>query len=127
MFNQPKSEQISREQFLSQQTFDRHYRRVIENILSNSEAVILCEQDYPDHILGFLTYSLPNTVHWLYIKSVFRHQGWGNDLLRHIFPSTSEPLLCTHTGHLFKNKHTVSRYHLHYHPFSLYVGASHDQ
>lgn len=54
--------------------------KLIELILQKSHAVIICPEDDQETILGYMVYS-GNTLHWIYVKSVFRNLGMAKTLL----------------------------------------------
>ncbi len=104
--------------YITATLFNKEYHKVIEYILSYSSVMILCNKDEIDHIIGYIVYT-NDVIHWIYIKSSFRLMGLGRKLLQRIKQNNDE-VICTHYGHIFKDKRIVEKYKLIYNPFSLY-------
>lgn len=76
----------------------KHYRPMVEKILSVSRGVVMHPGDDDDHILGFCIYRfLSDTpvVSFIYVKHTYRNMGIGREMWK-IF-SSHDAVLITHT------------------------------
>jgi hypothetical protein len=77
--------------------FMDNYKRVAEALISKSTVKVACLKDDPNIILGYSILSNDfSTVHWVYVKSVFRKKG----IARSLVPA--HPVAVTHLSALGK-------------------------
>jgi ribosomal protein S18 acetylase RimI-like enzyme len=58
----------------------RKHHAIVEGLLSRSTAIIACNPEDPDHIVGYIVFE-DGVIHWLYVKKPFRQRGIGRELL----------------------------------------------
>lgn len=68
---------------ISRTAYFRGQHAVIEGLLSRSQLVVAALEDDQDQILGYAV-AAPPVLHWLYVKSLFRHYGVARALLEHL-------------------------------------------
>jgi len=57
-----------------------YQRPRIERLLGRSQVLVARPLDWAQGILGYLVYE-PNLIHYVYVKSTYRHQGVARSLL----------------------------------------------
>lgn len=76
------------------------YKERLETMLRISQVRILCAEDDPGHIGGYLITSKLadwDVVHYIYIKHAFRGLGLASALLKQVVPNFGQTLsICTH-------------------------------
>lgn len=81
--------------------FELSSRRISEKI-KNSKTVLAVHPDDPSEAFGFLCYDYDDTcltVHWLYVKSMWRRAGVASGLLDKVYPEwRSRPILFTESS-----------------------------
>lgn len=62
--------------------FMENYKTVVENFIKSSVIKVACLEEDPGVVLGFSILSKDSvSVHWLYVKQIWRNQGIGKSLL----------------------------------------------
>ncbi len=82
---------------IPKQVFMDNYKIVAENILNNSKNIVMvaCLKEDPNVILGYSILSAdPVTIHWVYVKSIWRNKGIAKSLL------PADPTAVTHLSKL---------------------------
>lgn len=83
--------------------FNEYYSKFIQNILLLPSTSIVCAvlTDDPDVILGYRVSTLPDTLHWIFVKRAFRNIGIARDL----YPKDTKYIThLTNTGRSLKSK-----------------------
>lgn len=60
---------------VDQKVYFAYYSKYVEAILAKSNVSIACLTDDPDVILGYAVYTLPETLHWVFVKGAWRAKG----------------------------------------------------
>lgn len=82
---------------IPKQVFMENYKTVAEAIINNPKNIIMiaCLKEDPNVILGYSILSAdPTTIHWVYIKSMWRKKGIAKSLL------PADPVAVTHLSKL---------------------------
>lgn len=59
---------------------------LIKTMLSNNgRAKIVCQKSDEEQIFGYIVYELPNIVHWIYVKKIYRMNGLAMAMLENVF------------------------------------------
>lgn len=80
--------------------FKKH-KELIDKLLAESNVIVLCDQDEPSYIVGYMVYTydeLNNLItHYIYIKNIWRKMGLGIQLYK-MAQKTNNDLIafCTH-------------------------------
>jgi hypothetical protein len=87
--------------FVSRESFHKIHRPRREKfVLENSENILVCApSDDPWHIIGWAAYETIDTVpviHYVYIKTLFKQNGIGKELINRIAPVTKKTVIFTH-------------------------------
>lgn len=77
--------------------FFTEYPKVIDQILSSPDTKVLIVNapDQEDVIIGFLAYA-PLTIHYVFVKNVFKRMGIATALINRAFPDPNTPIIYTH-------------------------------
>lgn len=65
---------------IDKQSFFDKYRLVIQHLLATSTIKVICLEDAPDVIAGYVVYS-GTKLHWVYVKKSWRGIGLGRELV----------------------------------------------
>lgn len=76
-----------------------YYSQVVIELLRRSQTLVVVQEEYPDIIVGYLcfeyTRSIP-TLHYLYVKELWRNRGVAQMLLNSVLSSPNQLCICTH-------------------------------
>jgi len=82
--------------------FNDHVKRVIVPMVESFPPLIACEGDHPEQIFGYACGHVNNGVpflHFAYVRSTWRRQGIGGELLKTLFPNFRNiRIQCSHFG-----------------------------
>lgn len=113
-------------------TYFVEHKKIIEDKMSNSYILILCDNDDDTQIYGFIVVEDPFVVHFLYVKYNYRQWGLGRHMLTAAVPHIGQrpinddeertvetlPTVVTHLPHgwtILKKK-----FNLTYNPYILH-------
>lgn len=65
---------------IDKESYYRNYRRVLDSILAKSKITIVCLNEDPTVILGFVVYDR-EVLHWVFVKPVWRTNGIAKSLI----------------------------------------------
>lgn len=65
--------------FIDKDYYFKEYAKIITNLLSTSTIMVTCLEEDDDVIIGYLVYNT-DTVHWAYVKQVWRNKGVANKM-----------------------------------------------
>lgn len=87
---------------INKDVFMTAYHKVIEFILKspNTTVKVCCLKDDPEVILGYAVFGADNTLHWLFVKSIWRMRGVAKALV---------PNTIRRVTHLTKSGLTIMR------------------
>lgn len=97
------------------------YHRVVEGLLKRATVLVVCPEDEPAQVCGYLVFEPGPVVilHWAYVKQVYRRMGLFRRLLLAAQVSGETPFFYTHKTHVtqgvLKNRGV-------YNPLLLYRG-----
>lgn len=110
------SEDASR---MSNEVYYGHHKKVIEQLLQTSNAVIACNPADPDQVYGYTIFQVVNgvmVIHYTYTKFTFRKLGIAKEMIHANFPTLgTEPIVVTHANRVFDN--VKEKYLLVYNPY----------
>ena len=92
-------------------------RVLIDHCVEVKGIQVFCNDDDPNHILGWVAYShIEDTkvLHFVFVKRDLRKNGVGTDLVNSIAPDWSEPFLCTHWSHYMQKIDARERWNCRY-------------
>lgn len=95
-----------------------NYKRIIANILRNSNTIILCDKNDSSQIFGFINYS-DNVINYIYIKYPYRKFKMGKHLLELVINNIPSDIPIYITHYNSKVKRTIDKYNLIYNPYLL--------
>jgi hypothetical protein len=78
---------------VNSETYFKGQHDLITLLLNNSSVIVICPEDDPESIVGYMVYS-DDVLHWIYVKSVFRNLGMAKTLMS-VFPN-GEPKQFSH-------------------------------
>jgi hypothetical protein len=68
------------QKYVNSDVYFKGQHDLIELILRTSNVVVICTEDDEESIIGYVVYR-GNTLHYIYVKSVFRNLGMARQLL----------------------------------------------
>ncbi len=74
-----------------------HQHPRIEQILLRSKTIVASTKDDPNHIVGYIVIEKPNTLHYIYVKQIYRNLGIAKQLLSQILDHPPDVLTYTHS------------------------------
>lgn len=109
-------------QHIPDAVFFRKHEALLRRIVARSAVVIAQDAEDPGHLYGYVC-AEPSTIHWVYVKGVYRGMGLGRALLRAAVGGSLaigiDAIRCSHASHLFNERRLVKRYNLVYDPYCL--------
>lgn len=77
------------------------HKKIALSLLRDCESKILCNRQDDDQVYGYIVYSEPRIVHYVFLKKEFQHEfGLLEGLLRAADMEGDEPIFCTHWSHI---------------------------
>lgn len=70
---------------LSSQRYFAEHKETIAKLIARSRMLVACNEQRPSQVLGFICWEV-DTLHWVFVKQPFRHNGIGRALLVRAFP-----------------------------------------
>lgn len=100
----------------------KYYTKQVTNILSNCQALVVCQKEYPDIIIGYIIYENVSpslvAIHYSYTKELWRRRGIAQMLLNSLI--TPDALFLTTFCSPAAKKYLNDRYKGHiYNPYIL--------
>ena len=102
--------------------FFEEYKQVIDKLLTQSKTTVACLPNNEDVIVGYMISSEPLTVHFIFIKEIFRDLGVATSLIRDAFPDLDLRMHnLTYTHRTYDGDRLIRhRQEFIYNPFLLY-------
>jgi len=108
-------------QAVPNQLFYIEMSKVIDNLLTRAEVLMITPSDNTDQFIGFICYeTIGNNVilHYIYVKHLFRKMGIASDIVKDVIPYlSSKPVLYSHVSRI--PEATLDKYKLIFNPFIL--------
>ena len=83
-----------------------NHKKVVERLLKESQVIMVCNADEPDHIFGYAVYDYIGTMpllHYIYVKQPYRRFGIAHQLYLHVTKGDeTAPVMTTHASHVFR-------------------------
>jgi hypothetical protein len=96
-------------------------RLIITRLLETATTLVACLPEKPDDIIGYIVYEIVGglmVVHWMYVKSLFRHNTVATSILQSLYPGvTTDPIVVTHNFNAFRD--VRHRFNIQYDPYFL--------
>ena len=75
--------------------FTKAQENLIRRLLAVSECSVACDTSHHDEIYGYIVHGPKRTLHWIFVKSIFRRAGVATRLLNHAFDGFSSAINIT--------------------------------
>lgn len=100
--------------------FFNEYKLVVDRILSEAETLVAHDPGDENLVFAYLTYQLPNILHYAFCKKAFWRLGITKSLFTQAFGSPDFKVDATHrtatASEIFREKHNIT-----HNPFHLYL------
>lgn len=85
---------------MDRRTYFDAQERLIRALWTRSQTIVACHPDYPDQVFGWLCFTAPDILHYVYTRHPWRKMAVASDLLRQAFAGFKvSPIAYTHHTH----------------------------
>jgi hypothetical protein len=95
--------------------FNREFPKVIDFLLEHGETIVACLKEDPHIIVGYMIYE-PETVHFIFVKQVFRRMGVAKALIQKAFGASGPT---TYTNKTKSIRKFIDNFPIEHNPFIL--------
>tara|TARA_R110000744_G_scaffold19487_3_gene51445 strand:+ start:1329 stop:1799 length:471 start_codon:yes stop_codon:yes gene_type:complete len=92
-------------------------RVLIDSCVERKGIKVFCNDDDPNHILGWVAHGPLEeswVLHFIFVKRDLRKNGIATKLINEVAPSWDEPILCTHWSHYMQKIDARDRWNCKY-------------
>lgn len=99
--------------------FYTEHGQLVDRLLVECPAVVAYLEPVPDEILGWAVYT-SETLHYAYVKHIYRRRGLATGLLLHINTLPEHRLTCFSHGVTAPGRNLADKFGLHFNPYKTF-------